>query len=319
MMDLAQQYGIKISDKTGMPIGRPPKDPVKRAAWQKIRDSAAAMVGTVYDGPGSLVDLPVAKEDPKLTDEEIIEMISQRFDILNKIAAGACEGSVRSLIVSGAGGVGKTHTIEQKVEHYVDEGDIQAEVVKGVLTPINLYMLLYRNRHKNSVTILDDADAIFWNEDALGILKAALDSSKKRKISWLSESSALKNNDVPQTFDYHGSIIFITNIDFQSVVDGGKGKLVPHLQALMTRAIYLDLKLHTPREVGLWIDYMVQKHGILIQDGLSEDQQEDVLNFIADNRTKLRNLSIRTALKLSFMVKTSSQNWRKMAETLEFK
>lgn len=308
-------FEFKINPATGYPMGRPPKDPAKLAVYNKIKVEAmaASMGGAVPEELSHYVD------DPNETDEEVISKIGQRFEMLNKIARGACEGAVRSLIVSGAGGVGKTHTIEQIVEHYIEEENIQAELVSGVISPIHLYMLLYRNRTKNCVVVLDDADNIFWNEDALSILKAALDSSPKRKISWLSQSAALNENDVPQTFYYEGSMIFITNINFQAIVDGGKGKLAPHLQALMTRALYLDLKLHTARDVGLWIDYIITTNNILVQDGLTPNQQEEVLEFIAENRHRLRNLSIRTALKLAYFVKMSPDNWRSMAETVELK
>ncbi len=313
--------GIKVNADTGKPLGRPPKDPMKLAVYHKLKESAT-LTGKAPDvaKSGDLAEfIAQYTEDPNVTDAEILEKTANRFEILQKIGRGACEGSVRSLIVSGAGGVGKTHTIEEIVEQYIEKEGIQAEFIKGMVSPINLYMLLYRNRTKNCVTVMDDADAVFFNEDSLGILKAALDSSQKRKINWMSQSAALKENDVPTQFYYEGTMIFISNLDFQGIVDAGKGKIAPHLQALMTRAMYLDLKLHTPREVGLWIDYMVQKHDILVNDGLSPQQQEDVLDFISQHRGNLRNLSIRTALKLSMLVKSEPETWRSLAGELELK
>lgn len=309
--------GIKVNKDTGKPMGRPPKDPAKLATYNDLR--AKAVLAEASGVSPDLGEHSAFSDDPNVTNEEIIEQISDRFNILQKIARGACEGSVRSVIISGRGGTGKTHTLEQILEFYQEEENVQVEMIKGIISPINLYMTLFRNRTKNCVVVLDDADNIFWNEDGLSILKVALDSSFKRKISWMSQSAALKESGTPESFYFEGSMIFITNINFQNVVDSGKGKLVPHLEALMTRALYLDLKLHSPRDVGLWIDYMVSKHHILVQDGLTKDQQEDVLDFIAENRDKLRNLSIRTALKLSYLVKMNPDGWRKDAATLELK
>jgi hypothetical protein len=251
------------------------------------------------------------------SDEETLQRLSGRFDMMHTIARGACVGNVRSVIISGVGGVGKTYDIEQMLDMYRETQNLQSEVVRGVLTPVNLYKLLYRNRTKHCVTVLDDADQIFWNEDAVSILKAALDSSLVRKISWMSESNALKQDDVPPNFIYEGSMIFLTNIDFQDYVDKGKGKLAPHLQALLTRAMYLDLKLNDLRSLSLWIEHVVSKNHILVKGGLSLPQENEVLDFIKKNRGRLRNLSIRTALKIAQMVAMDPKGWQKMAYEVE--
>jgi hypothetical protein len=306
---------------TGM-RGRPPKPgSPKYAAWVARKKAAEAeakngsKVKLVQQANGIVNVIP--EIDINETDEEIIKRIAERFDVMYKCAKGATGGSIRSLIVSGAGGVGKTHTIERILEHAKEHKNIQFETVHGVLSPINLYMLLYRNRTKNCVVLLDDADSIFKDESALSIMKVALDSSPVRKISWMAESHALKENDIPKEYLYEGTMIFITNLNFQGIVDSGRGSMIPHMQALMTRALYLDLKLHTQRELLVWIDYMVRKHGILIADGLTKHQQEDVLSFMKDNQDKLRNLSIRTALKLGAMVKMEGDDWKKMARNTE--
>lgn len=285
---------------------------------EKFVHSRSKDVQTAKKANPDVFSMPAVPESNE-TDEEVIDRIAQRFDMLHTIARGACTGSVRSLVVSGAGGVGKTHAIEAILEYYRETKNIQSEVVRGVLSAVNLYKLLHRNRTQNCVTVLDDADAIFWNEDALSVLKAALDSSLTRKISWMSESQALKQDDVPTTFLYEGSMIFITNIDFQAYVDRGVGKLAPHLQALLTRAMYLDLKLHTERDLMLWIETVVTKNHILVQDGLKHEQEKAVLAFMKENKGNLRNLSIRTALKLASFVKMNPNKWQQMAHTIECK
>jgi hypothetical protein len=291
-------------------MGRPPKDPTKLKAYLEAKAAQKESVQTV-------ADTIVYADDPKETDEDVVLRISERFDILYKCTHGATTGNVRSLIVSGAGGVGKTHTVESILEYAKENAGVKSEVVHGVLTPVNLYKLLYRNRFANCVTVLDDADSIFDEDQALMVLKAALDSGKSRKISWLAEGKSLiskKDGEVPTDFIYEGTMIFITNLDLQKFVDVGKNKYVPHMQALMTRAMYIDLRLHTLRDLSTWVRHMVSKNHILVQDGLSYQQEKDVLDFITENRDKLRNLSIRTALQLGAMVKMEGENWRTMAK-----
>jgi hypothetical protein len=323
-----------IGKEMKLPRGRVPSDAMKlktyiqnvavlngvsyAAAEKFVNKRSPTAQQAIAQNPDLHETAPVEPEIPE-TDAEILSRVGERFNMLNTITRGCCTGAVRSTIVSGVGGVGKTHAIEQILDHYRETQNIQSEVVRGVLSAVNLYKLLYRNRTKHCITVLDDADGIFWDEDALSILKVALDSSLTRKISWMSESQALKNDDVPNTFEYAGSMIFITNIDFQTYVDNGKGKLAPHLQALLTRTMYLDLKLHTDRDLMLWIDHVITKNHVLVKDGLKHEQEKEVLDFMKANRTDLRNLSIRTALKLAMLVKMNPAKWQTMARTVECK
>jgi hypothetical protein len=319
LRQLAQHEG-KNPDAVKVPGANAPTESqvefpgtLKPSVAEKIQKLPTHSVPQMYESA------PKAVVHEHESDKEVISRIADRFDMLHTIARGACTGTSRAVIVSGAGGVGKTYTIEKILEYYRETKNIQSEIVHGVLTPVNLYMLLYRNRTQNCVVLLDDADTIFWDENALSILKAALDSSPVRTISYMSESKALKSNDVPTTFQYEGAMIFITNLDFQGIVDAGKGKTNAHFQALMTRALYLDLKLHSARDLTLWINHMVTKNHILVQAGLTQDQEKEVLGYMNENRDRLRNLSLRTALKIASFVKMNPQNWRKMAMTIEMR
>jgi hypothetical protein len=313
------KYGMKCNPATGKPLGRKPVDPEKLANWMKCQEEANASIATISDDGPTVPDGLIPDDDAELSDEEILTRTANHYSLLQKVVRGSCEGAVRSLIVSGAGGVGKTVAVENIVNHYVENEGLVVEVVKGVISPINLFMLLWRNRESDHLIVLDDADNIFWNEDGLSLLKVALDSSPNRKISWLSQSSALADAGIPNTFKFEGSMIFITNIDFQRTVDSGRGKIAPHLQALMTRTLYVDLKLHTAREVGLWVDYMVDKYQILVGEGLTKAQQTAVMEYIQDRRSRLRNLSIRTALKIATLVKSSESEdeWKMAADMTE--
>ncbi len=255
----------------------------------------------------------------KYSDEQIITMIRERFDCVHQMGRGATTGAVRGLIVSGAPGVGKSHTIEWLLENARQKmPDFKYSVIKGTVTAVNLYKQLYHARHERNVLVLDDADGIFFDADGVSLLKAALDSGSSRKISWLSETNALKDdkgNWIDTQFEYKGSMIFLTNIDFQKIIDDGKSKIVCHLEALMNRAIYLDLKLHGRRAVALWIRHITTKSNMLVQQfGLTSLQQKAALDYITDNRDKLRTISLREALKLGQMIKSSPASWRRTAD-----
>lgn len=252
------------------------------------------------------------------SDSEILADLKERFNILSILSKGAVNRNVRAVSVTGGPGVGKTHTVEQILETAREEKGTQYEVIRGAISAINLYKVAWRNRHAGNVIVLDDADGIFNDEDALNILKVLTDSSERRVVSWLKESAALKEDDIPQSFEFNGSMIFISNLDWQKFVDEGKNKYASHFEALMSRSLYLDLRLHDKNELGVWVEHVAENGKIFAREGLTKDQAEAVSSFMKKHRDQLRELSIRTVLKLSQLVKTQN-NWENMARILLLK
>lgn len=248
------------------------------------------------------------------TPAERVARIGERFTVMYRLTQGSITGAVRSLIVSGAPGTGKSHTVEHLLSQAADRDVIKYETVKGAISAVNLYKLLYRYSKSNQIVLIDDADSIFDEEDAMNIMKAALDTTAVRKISWLSESNALKAEDIPTTFVYEGAMIFITNKDFQGIVDHGKSRMTPHFAALMSRSIYLDLKLHTTADLIAWISHLVTKNHILVQRGLDRTQESEAVQWLNDNINDVRELSIRTLLKIADFMKTDPTNWERIAK-----
>lgn len=258
----------------------------------------------------------------KYTDEQLLEVTRERFDIMYKMAVGSTQGAIRAFIVTGAPGVGKTWTIEYVLEQTAQrEPSFRYHVIKGAITPVNLYKQLYKYRKEGEVIVLDDADSIFFNEDGINLLKTALDTGSKRKINWYSETHALKESngaETPQEFEYNGTMIFVTNLDFQAYVDA-KNKISPHMAALMSRSIYLDLKIHNRRQVALWVANLIRRNKILIDYGISNYEQEEVIGYINANRDKFRALSIRTALQIAQFMKMDRSTWKRQADVILLK
>jgi hypothetical protein len=252
------------------------------------------------------------------TDGEILTDLQERFNILSVLTKGAVHKNIRAVTVTGAPGVGKTYTVEQILEHAKNTMGVQYESVKGAISAVNLYKLAYRMRKPGSVIVLDDADSIFNDEDALNILKVLCDSSEKRTVSWLKESQALREDDIPQSFEFDGAMIFISNLDFQKFVDEGRNKYSQHFEALMSRSLYLDLRLHSRNELGVWIEHVAKSGHIFKREGLTTAQGTAVLSFLSQYRESLRELSLRTLLKTAQLVKTHD-NWQPIAKVLLLK
>lgn len=251
----------------------------------------------------------------KRSPDEILSDISKRFKLLASLTEGAARSDIRSLVATGGPGVGKTFTIEQILTKHARRDGIRYEIVRGAISAVNLYKLAWRMKDSNCVSVLDDADSIFNDEDALNILKVLCDSSESRTVSWMKESNALREDDIPTSFEFNGAMIFISNLDFQAFVDSGKNRYVPHIEALMGRSLYLDLRLHTRDELGIWVEHIAQVGGIFEREGLSARQGKAVLQFLRKNRNELRELSIRTVTKLAQVIKTEVE-WEDAAQIL---
>ena len=247
------------------------------------------------------------------SDAEIIERIRDRFDMLKDMTKAVKKGAVRAMIVSGPPGVGKSHGVEEVLERYDTVaalgGNNKYTVVKGAMSPIGLYCKLFNYADKDNVIVFDDCDAVFDEPLALNILKAALDSKKKRMIHWNTDSFKLRNEGVPDSFDFQASAIFITNMKFDKV----KGKLREHLEALESRCHYMDLTIDTEKDKMLRIQQVI-KDGMLNSYTLDDEVKEDIIDFVDINKNRLRELSLRTVLKVADLAVAFPDKWEAMAE-----
>lgn len=249
------------------------------------------------------------------TDDEVMDRIEQRFEILQQMTRATISGDVRAMIVVGPPGVGKSYGVEFELEKSglfdkISGKKIKYEVVKGAMTPIGLYCTLYRHSDANNVLVFDDCDSVFQDELSLNILKAALDSGKKRKIFWNSDSAMLRREGVPDQFDFKGGAIFITNLKFENIQSK---KMKDHLEALQSRCHFLDLTLDTMRDKFLRIKQIFRQGQLFRDYDFSPETGENILAFMDANQTKLREMSLRMALKLADLTKVSEENWKSLA------
>lgn len=253
----------------------------------------------------------------KRTDSEIVEDIKNRFDIFYQMIHGTIENTITALIVSGSAGVGKSYTAEWALENAKQQSGIKYKIVRGTISPIDLYELSYTYRDAYSVIVLDDADSIFDDEIGLNILKSLLDTSIIRRVNWMTDHPRFKGQDaLPKEFEFRGGMVFLTNRDFQTYIDNRIGKHVEHMMALMSRSMYLDLKMHTRREVALWTRHIVTRNKILRQIGMTEDEEMGLMDWLVGKQDQLRELSIRTAIKLGKIYKMNPGRWETVAKIL---
>ena len=250
------------------------------------------------------------------SDEEIVERLRARFEVLKQMTLAVRNGGVRAMIVSGPPGVGKSFGVEEVLSKdglfdQLAQRKPRYEIVKGAMSALGLYAKLYEYSDKNSVLVFDDCDSILMEDLSLNILKGALDSSKKRFIAWNTDSRLLRSEGIPDRFEFKGAAIFITNIKFEHIKSK---RLKDHLDALESRCHYIDLQMDTEREKMLRIRQIVGD-GMLDAFEFEEGVVDSIVAFIDANKSRLRELSLRMVLKIADLRAAFPGNWEAMATT----
>ena len=252
------------------------------------------------------------------TDEAIMDRLKERFEILDDMTRAVKASKVRAMIVTGPPGVGKSFGVERVLSKHDMFADVandsklkKYEIVKGAMSAIGLYKKLYEFSDRKCILVFDDCDSVLLDDLSLNILKAALDSSKKRTIHWNTDSRLLRQEGVPNSFEFNGGAIFITNIKFDHVKSK---KLRDHLEAIESRCHYLDLTIDTEREKVLRIRQVIRDNGMLDSYEFGDEGVAELVEFIDQNKKKLRELSLRTVLKVADLKASFPDRWKSIAE-----
>jgi hypothetical protein len=159
---------------------------------------------------------------------------AKMFKNLERLTKMVGRGIQPSLVITGGAGLGKTYLVKKTLAEMGLEEAKQFVHFKGRATAAGLFVTIYENCDK--IIVLDDCDSVFKDDDAVNILKAALDSYDTRKLSYIS-TKPLKDtygDPVPRHFEFTGKIIFISNIS-QSKLDS----------AIKSRSFVADISMNT--------------------------------------------------------------------------
>lgn len=242
-----------------------------------------------------------------LSDEELFQRIQDTFGSLTLLSEAAADLKIRSLIVSGSAGTGKTFEVIKAMKaKFSEDRSFYYHQIKGTISPIALYIELYRA--KDGVLILDDADEGLTDNECLQLLKAATESSKNRSVSYRKLSLALENEGIPNEFEFSGCVVVLTNTNLE---DARKQKQT-HYDAIMSRAHYINAVLATDREKIMRIRHIITTTSMLNQF-LDPQYHQEVIDFIEEYHVRFRELSIRTVVKLAELRSAFPEKWEVLA------
>jgi hypothetical protein len=200
-------------------------------------------------------------------------------------------GNTPSLIVTGEGGLGKTHTVTETIKELnLDDNDWVT--FKGYSTARGLYNTLFD--HNGKLIVFDDCDSVLEDKVALNILKSALDSYETRQITWMAKMT--KSDEYPNQFNFTGRVIFISNKD-RSKIDG----------AILSRSLTVDLSM-SPQEKIERMSFILPR----ILPTVPLDVKVDALNFLDQNKDSAQ-LNLRTLIMVSKIRRQFPDSWQDLA------
>jgi len=185
-------------------------------------------------------------------------------------------------------------------------------MVSGAVSTIMMFKKMFQYRTK--VLVFDDCDAVFRDENGRNILKAALDTKKVRRISYLKKSglvfdpkdyemdpegefNMIENGMVPAYFDFAGRVIFISNL--------AKDKADPD-GAIRSRSILIDVN---PDDATIMERIKTLLPYLEPRDMAMEDKLE-----IYEFMKTANDVSMRTFVKAAGFKDANLPNWKRMTK-----
>jgi len=222
------------------------------------------------------------------------------FDDLRNLVIMVINNVNPSLIVTGRGGIGKTHTVMNTLKEFDIQKDEEYVVIKGAATALAMYKALYFNNGK--IIIFDDCDSIFKDPDGVNILKGALDSYDDREISWLSRSTYDPNTQqptesklVPNKFMFDGQIIFISNMSMDKID-----------KAVRTRSYTIDIDLSESDMIKI-----MEKNLPNVLPNVDLELKKEVFDFMKkEYRSSEETINVRTLIKAIKIRLSGAPNWK---------
>jgi hypothetical protein len=221
--------------------------------------------------------------------------INDRFNFLEQLGGMVLNKVVSSLIVTGEGGLGKTYSVMKLITDQGLEEDVDYIRITGFTTPKALYRMLYD--YQDKIIIFDDCDSAFKDQASANILKAALDSSKTRRICWQSERVEKGEDGLPDSFEFTGQVFFISNVPLKKFS-----------QPLRSRAYAVDL--------SMTFEDKLERMETIIESICPENDlmtKRDALDFIIENGSEMDDLNFRTLEKIIKIREGAGENWADLA------
>jgi hypothetical protein len=285
---------------------------VKKVVEFIVGDSVSFSVSS--GNPETIEVRGVEQEDlDRMTYEEQLESLKTGMKLLMANATS-------SLWIAGRGGTGKTQTVEDMLHAAgLKDGDGYFKIT-GSASPTGIYRILYD--HRDSIILFDDSDSALGDTEGRNLFKAAADTKKIRKISWMKGGKQFINPDdftdedleagyLPRYFEFSGKIIFISNLPLDKLDPDG---------ALRTRGFVMNVD-PTNEEIYEFMGKIAGKIVLDVDYNLSLAARLEVIEVLRTRNIKEKSANLRSLVRgLNTRAGVESQGgssseWRKFVKT----
>lgn len=173
------------------------------------------------------------------------------FEDFRRYVRMVIKGVQPAFLCTGMPGVGKDFITKQELTKAGLVADKDWFKMTGKISAPSLFLLLYK--YNGKMLVFSDCDSIFDKEDAVNVLKGALESEpEERKITW-GVGSPIKDPDtgekVPTRFLFTGKVIFLSNRSRATL---------KKVDAVKSRSFTLEVAL-SPKDMIAYVDEMLPK------------------------------------------------------------
>jgi hypothetical protein len=156
--------------------------------------------------------------------ERHLQSLEKKLQLVRDYTTRVALGFAPGLFVWGSGGIGKSYTVVRRL----DELEANHQLLNSRVTGWGL--ICHLEQYPSQVTLIEDAESMYRDPRAIGVLRSALDCQRRegdkgpieRWVTWAGDSSAKKTKRVL----FSGGIIILSNSELPPK---------PEVEALKTR------------------------------------------------------------------------------------
>jgi len=237
-------------------------------------------------------------------DNVLLDLLEAKLQILRDRTRGVAQGYLNGFYLWGGGGTSKSHTILRTLK------DLRKEfkLTNSRVTAKGLFTLL--QEFPESVHIIEDAETMFKDDMAVGVLRSALwgqtgrDGKQERIVTW---QTAKKSEE----FVFTGGIVIVANCELPNT---------PQLQALKSRIVSVHYQ-PTNEEVKAKMRDICRTGYVHDNHSLSPQECLEVVHQIIERSERLRrNLDLRLLFnafheRLQWQNQASVLHWHDLLES----
>lgn len=234
--------------------------------------------------------------------------VEEYFDTLKTYTRMAARGEQNGVLVKARPGIGKSFQIEEVLKDEVSREDSHCwdySIKSGYVSPMALFETLYEQQAEGNVLVLDDIEGVASSDTAASILKAALEgqgSGDRRIVEWDSNSSRL-DEEVPESFEFRGSIIVVCN----DIPSGNS-----HWQAVESRCMTYEMTFTFEERMDL-----IREVAKAPYESLTYEERMEVANWLIRNTSsEMDHVDLRSLFKCFDLYQSSvldGEEWKRHA------